>query len=93
MRPLTFKARYMGLPLGDVVVWSLRLTHAGMGRYIRFAPFFPVTERNGRFLPEAIKSSPIKGQRRAVFFTLGAAGPHMDRYVAYLKTRGYQVGT
>lgn len=93
IRPLTFKAHYMGLPLGDVVVWSLRLTHAGMGRYIRPAPFIPVTERNGRFIPEMIKSAPVTRQRRAVFFTLGAAGPHMDRYVAYLKTRGYQVET
>ncbi|MHB1218297.1 MAG: phytanoyl-CoA dioxygenase family protein [Alphaproteobacteria bacterium] len=93
VRPLTFRARYMGLPLGDVVVWNLRLTHAGMGRYIRLAPFIPVTERNGGFLPEALKSTPVSGQRRAVFFTLGAAGPHMDRYVAYLKTRGYQVET
>jgi len=93
VRPLTFKARYMGLPLGDVVVWNLRLTHAGMGRYLRLAPFIPITERNGRFVPEFLKSSPVSGQRRAVFFTLGAAGPHMDRYVTYLKTRGYQIET
>jgi hypothetical protein len=93
VRPLTFKARYLGVELGDVVVWNLRATHAGMGRYLKPLPFIPVTERNGRFLPEALKSSPVAGQRRAVFFTLGAAGPHMDRYIAYLKTRGYQVET
>lgn len=92
-RPLKFKARYMGLPLGDVVVWSLRLTHAGMGRYLRLAPFIPITERNGRFIPEFLKSRPVISQRRAIFFTLGADGPHLDRYVAYLKTRGYQVQT
>ena len=93
IRPLTLKARYVGVELGDVLVWSLRSTHAGMGRYIKPLPFIPVTERNGRFLPEALKSSPVAGQRRAVFFTLGAPGAHMDRYVAYLKTRGYQVDT
>lgn len=93
VRPLTNRAHYMGLPLGDVVVWSLRLTHAGMGRFFRLAPFIPITERNGRFFPEMLKSTPVTGRRRAVFFTLGAAGPHLDRYLAYLKTRGYQIET
>lgn len=93
LRPVTFKARYFGGALGDVVVWSLRTTHAGMGRYLRMMPFIPVTERNERFVPEALKSSAVTTLRRAAFFTLGAPGPHMHRYLAYLKTRPYQVET
>jgi hypothetical protein len=35
--------------------------------------------------------APQERERCIIFFTLGADGPHLDRYLAYLKTRKYMV--
>jgi hypothetical protein len=87
---LNGRTRYVPAEIGDLIVWNLRTTHAGMGRFIRGPIHRPVTERTQRLIPTFMQSS-VAESRVALFASYGLAGPHLDRYLSYLKTRTYMV--
>jgi len=76
---------------GDVVIWNLRTSHSGGAISVMGRPIDPGTfaARVLRKLPVLCDRQPEK--RLALFGTFGAPGPHLERYMAYLKTRKYAV--
>ena len=87
---LNGRTRYVPTEIGDVVVWNLRTTHAGMGRYIRGPLKRPISERMQKFFPEYLHSRAV-GQRIAMFASFGLAGTHLERYLNNLRMRSYMV--
>ncbi len=84
--------------LGDFVVWNLRTIHSGCGWMLRFG--------RKRLPPDSLLARtlsrfPIRysglllfknpAARVAAFMTFGRTGSHLDRYIAYLKSREYAV--
>lgn len=73
---------------GDVVVWDMRIAHAG--EVIRFRPApslgLPLTVQ-GR-LPESLRV-PEQRRRCVMFLTFGQAGPDLDSWLKYISTRDY----
>lgn len=87
---LSGRTRYLPTEVGDLVVWNLRTTHGGMGRYLRGPVRRPITERTQHLVPRFLQSI-VTGARLALFASFGVEGPHLDRYLRYLKTRSYMV--
>lgn len=85
---LNGRTRYVPTKVGDLVVWNLRTTHAGMGRYIRGPIRRPISERTQKFVPNFLQSD-ASSQRLAMFATFGLEGSHLDRYLKNLKMRLY----
>jgi hypothetical protein len=87
----TGKNVYVRNRLGDLVVWSLRMTHSGNGD-LRLWPNWggdpKPTRRMGQH-PFWWRVAPSPGDRMAVFAALGLDDAHHHRYVDYLKTRTY----
>lgn len=83
---------YVRTRVGDVAVWSLRTTHSGNGVLLKFP-------KSASPEPSEIPKIPrwriaaADGDRVAVFAALGLDDAHHDRYVEYLKTRTYMVGS
>ncbi|MBV9950190.1 MAG: hypothetical protein JOZ69_25340, partial [Myxococcales bacterium] len=88
----------------DVVVWSFRTSHSGLVSRLRLLPdvFVPLTVQNllvvrrghskDEFRPPRLLFLPMEYlERLALFMTFGLDGPHMRRYIEYLKTRRYAV--
>ena len=85
---LNGRTRYVPSEIGDLIVWNLRTTHAGMGRYLR-GPFRrPISERTQHLVPAFLQSK-LADSRLAMFASFGLASAHLDRYLRYLKTRSY----
>lgn len=83
---------YVDTVPGDLVVWNMRLVHAGGGKRLKADPERPID------IPEANKTAPEdmlpdpEGARYAAFLTYGLSGdPHTERFIDYLATRAYQV--
>jgi len=76
--------------IGDIGVWSMRITHSAAGTLLKWAP-----GRNRHpdpFKLEGINPKhilPKAEERIAVFSAIGAEDEHADRYLEYLKTRTY----
>lgn len=87
---LTGKTRYVFSELGDLVVWNMRLTHAGMGRFIRGPINRPVTERTQRIIPSFMHCA-VEQTRYSMFATFAKEGAALSRHLRYLKTRRYMV--
>ena len=87
----TGKNVYVRNRLGDLAVWSLRMTHSGNGD-LRLWPNWggdpKPTRRMGQH-PFWWRVAPSPGDRMAVFAALGLDDAHHHRYVDYLKTRAY----
>lgn len=81
--------RYLRTQVGDVAVWSLRATHSANGVVLRFGKPIPVAPGVAARIPKKLTRQP-DGDRIGVFLTYGEQGPHLDRYISYLKTRDYQ---
>jgi hypothetical protein len=87
------KNMYVRTRVGDVAVWSMRITHSGNGALLKW----PMRQR----FPEPNQVATLKpwmvakadGDRLAVFAALGLDDAHHDRYVAYTKTRTYMVNS
>ena len=77
--------RYLPLEKGDLVVFNMRLTHAGVGRFVRGLIRFPVTHYNKKFIPELLQSK-MPNKRYTMFATFAKQHPLLDRYITYLKT-------
>ena len=86
----TGKTRYVFSEPGDLVVWNLRLTHAGMGRFLRGPIKRPITERTQRIIPRFLHST-VAQARYSMFASFGREGESFERYLTYLKTRRYMV--
>tara|TARA_B100000676_G_scaffold306975_1_gene364368 strand:- start:1705 stop:2613 length:909 start_codon:yes stop_codon:yes gene_type:complete len=84
------RTRYVPSGVGDLIVWNLRTTHAGMGRYLRGPIRRPISERTQHLVPSFMQSK-LADSRLAMFASFGLAGRHLDRYLRYLKTRTYMV--
>jgi hypothetical protein len=94
--------------VGDVVVWNLRIDHAGAASMVRLLPWMYVEMRGAwawkhRYLVPIDRPLPMRlprillaeggPERAAMFFTLGREDAHLERYIAYLKTRAYAIDT
>jgi hypothetical protein len=75
---------------GDLVAWDLRTVHSGEAVRMRGLPSLPLNPRLQTRLPEGIRV-PEDGERIVMFMTFALAGPHLDNYIAYLKTRDYML--
>jgi Phytanoyl-CoA dioxygenase (PhyH) len=73
---------------GDFVVWHLRTVHSGEVVRMRVLPRLPLHPRLQTLLPPSMRL-PEDGERIVLFMTFGCAGPHLDNYIAYLKSRDY----
>lgn len=82
---------YADTGLGDVVFWNLRTSHSGEGMTVLGRPIDPegLAGKLLRRLPFLRDRQQRK--RAALFATMAAPGPHLDRYAAYLATREYAV--
>jgi hypothetical protein len=88
----------MQTSVGDLVVWSLRTTHSGNSMRLRGIPrlFVPVPFARllERHVPKLVRvlARPLGVQERmALFSSFGIDDAHLERYLAYLRTRRYAV--
>lgn len=75
---------------GDLLVWSMRMTHSGAGTLL-LDPSKPDPEPDAWNKFPAHEIAPEHDERMAVFVHLGANDKHARRYLDYLKTRTYVV--
>ena len=71
---------------GDIVIWSMRLTHSGNNKRVRFGARLALHPRIEGVLPTFL-SAPEENRRIAAFCSFGKAGSHVDRYVARMNER------
>lgn len=88
----------MSSEVGDLVVWSLRTTHSGNAlrprRFSRhFVPVKLARQLEGRapWLARLTMMPLGVSERIALFASFGRRDSHLDRYLAYLKSRQYAV--
>jgi hypothetical protein len=75
---------------GDMLVWSMRMTHSGAGTLLKDPTArFPEPDEWNAFPPDQV--APEHEERMAIFVHLGADDKHARRYLDYLKTRTYMV--
>lgn len=77
---------------GDVIVWSLRTTHAGSSLRLIFSPETVLGPRMCKILPKFL-FRPEEKLRVAFFMTFGKKSSLLDRYLDYCKNRTYMVET
>lgn len=71
---------------GDMVLWSMRLTHSGNNRRIRWLRSVTLHPRLEMLLP-AILMAPEQSRRISAFCAFGRPGLHADRYIRNLANR------
>lgn len=81
-------ARFVDSRPGDVVLWSLRTTHAGHAVRLRGAPGLLFDPRVQQAIPRPLRIS-VDGDRVAIFATFARRGEHFDRYREYIMKRDY----
>lgn len=82
---------YVRTGVGDVGVWSLRITHSGNGKLLKFPwAHYPEPSSEDRY-PAWTYASADREPRMALFAALGLDDEHHRRYTDYLKTRTYIV--
>ncbi|HLY08070.1 MAG TPA: phytanoyl-CoA dioxygenase family protein [Planctomycetota bacterium] len=74
----------MNIPseIGDVLVWSSRITHSGNAVRLRAFPSLVLPPLLERFTPGFLRV-PEEQERMVIFLTFGAPGPHVDRYIEH----------
>jgi hypothetical protein len=85
------KTIYVKTAPGDLAVWSLRTTHSGNGKLLKFPPWVTPEPQSKELWPRYFREAEPDGDRIAVFVALGLDDHHMKRYTDYLKTRKYMV--
>lgn len=75
---------------GDIVCWKLTMSHSANARILKFAPNWNLHPRIMRRVPMFF-CKPYDAERLAMFFTIAAEGPTMDRFIDYLLTRSYGI--
>jgi hypothetical protein len=83
---------YVRTRVGDVAVWSMRITHSGNGVLLKFPRWVYPEPRHIPRIPSRLIAKP-DGDRLAVFAAIGLDDAHHDRYVEYMKTRTYLVNS
>jgi hypothetical protein len=76
----------IGTCYGDVVLWSMRLTHSGNTRRLRGLPGPPLHPRLEAICP-AFMRAPEQMRRISAFCAFGRPGSHTDRYIKNLDVR------
>jgi hypothetical protein len=71
---------------GDFLAWDLRTVHTGEVVRLRGLPRLPLHPRLQSRLPQALRV-PDDGERIVMFIAYALPGPHLDRYIEYLKGR------
>jgi hypothetical protein len=84
------KTVYLGTSVGDLVVWNLRTTHSGNGYLLRLWRSLHLSPGTAALLPRSLVAKEER-ERVAIFFTLGLDDHHLQRYIAYLKSREYMI--
>ena len=81
---------YVKCKPGDLVVWSMRITHSGNGMLLKDPKArFPLPNEQRYYSADEVAAA--DGDRIAIFAHLGANDDHAKRYAEYLKTRKYMV--
>lgn len=79
--------------VGDIGVWSMRITHSAAATMLKWAPGrnrYPDPFEVEKINPKRILPRPEQ-RRIAIFSAIGRDDEHAERYVEYLKTRGYAI--
>jgi hypothetical protein len=71
---------------GDLVLWSMRLTHSGNNKKVRFPPSIVLHPRLEMMLPAAL-TAPEQLRRISAFCAFGRQGSHADLYIDNLDVR------
>ena len=89
MRGLQAQAseRYLNTGPGDVVVWNMRLQHAGIGRCLRGFPSIALGPWKQRHIPEFLQAPYTAVDRAAFWVSYGINDAHLKRHCNYLVTR------
>ncbi len=83
------RGRLYDLPseAGDLAFWKLTTTHSGNVARNRLLKSLPLQVRFENRLPGFLKA-PEAEERLGLFFTYGAPGKHLDRYIQWCIQRG-----
>lgn len=84
---LNFRNKYIASEVGDLVVWTLKTSHAAMGRHLRGIPSITVSQRMSRKLPKFVQTYCKHGRRYLVTATYAAPGVEFDRYLECISSR------
>lgn len=84
--------RYLNTGPGDVVVWNMRLQHAGVGRCLRGIPGIALGPWKQRRIPEFLQAPYTAGERAAFWVSYGIDDAHLKRHCDYLVTRTERLG-
>jgi hypothetical protein len=71
---------------GDMVIWSMRLTHSGNNKRLRFLGRIPLHPRLEEIIPSFLVTSE-QNRRIAAFCSFGKAGSHVNRYIDWMNDR------
>lgn len=75
---------------GDLVIWTMRLTHSGNYRKLRFLPALSLHPRIERVLPDWL-ALPEEARRYFMSCAFARPGAHLDHYMAKFVTRDADV--
>jgi hypothetical protein len=75
---------------GDLLIWSMRLTHSGNYKKIKLLPNISVHPRLEKILPKYLVA-PEQERRNAMFCSFGKPGKHLDSYIKKFDSRGPEV--
>lgn len=81
------KERYLNTSLGDVGVWSMRITHAGVGRCYKILNSYGISPHVISKIPQFMVAPQQDIERAALWISYGKAGIHLDRHCEYLLGR------
>lgn len=83
------RVRQLRTKVGDLGVWNMRTSHSAAGTILRW----PWHDTHPHYSEVANipkwKIAPKPGKRIALFAALGADDEHLERYIAYMKSRAY----
>ena len=79
--------RYLNTAMGDVGVWSMRLQHAGVGRFLRGFGQRGISPALQKHLPAVLQSPRWDRDRAAIWISYGLKDHHLQRHLDYLYGR------
>ena len=79
---------FVDTAIGDVVVWNLRTSHSGNAVRLKLFPEVTMDSRIEKRIPAWLKKEEQQ-ERIALFMSYALKGPHLDRFMSYLKGRDY----
>jgi hypothetical protein len=82
---------YVRSRVGDLGIWSMRISHSGGGMMLKFPRWHSPEPLKLDKYPKWLIAPKPEEARVAIFAALGADDEHAARYIEYLKTRTYMV--